>query len=349
MVPPKQNSVIDLRSDTITQPTEKMRQAMASAEVGDDGYRDDPTVNRLETLAADRLGKEAGLFVTSGTMGNLVALLTHTGRGGEILLGEDCHILRSEMGSIASVAGLFHRSQPGPGGQMDIDQIASTIRPHVSARELATSLICVENTHGASGGRVLPMAYLSELSALARANLIPVHMDGARLFNAATFLQEDVAAIAGFVDSVTFCLSKGLSAPFGSILAGPTVFIERARTFRRMLGGMMRQAGIMASAGIIALQEMSDRLGEDHRRARELADMLCHQRADLCDPSQVETNMVLVDLPAESPDSGEWVETLRNRNILCAQVGVKRLRLVTNRHIDDQAIQTVGQAFSALL
>src|SRR3954468_12376927 len=263
--------MIDLRSDTITLPTEAMREAMLRAELGDDSRDGDPTVRRLEEAAAAITGKQAALFVTSGTMSNLVALLAHTGRGGEVLLDSESHIMRSELGGIASLAGLFYRTIPSTRGAPDLDEMREQLNERLMANRLATALVCVETTHNSAGGAVLPLDYLARLRAFTNEKRVPLPIDGARVFNAAVALGVPVAQIARHGDSVGFCVSKGLSAPFGSVLCGSQAFIERARAYRRMVGGAMRQAGIMAAAGIVALETMIDRLVDDHRRAKRIA------------------------------------------------------------------------------
>jgi threonine aldolase len=241
--------MIDLRSDTVTLPTEEMREAMRAAPLGDDSREGDPTVRRLEQTAATITGKEAALFVASGTMSNLVALLAHTGRGGEVLLDGDCHIMRSEMGGIASLAGLFYRPIPSRRGAPDLDEVGERLSEKLSGFRLATALVCVETTHNSAGGAVLPLDYMARLRALTAEKDVPVHIDGARIFNAAVALGVPAAEIARHGDSIGFCVSKGLSAPFGSVLCGSADFIEKARAYRRMVGGGMRQAGVMAAAG----------------------------------------------------------------------------------------------------
>src|SRR5215469_14366867 len=237
-----------------------MLERMRHAETGDDSRDGDPTVQALEALGARKTGKEAALFVPSGTMANLVALLTHAVPGGEVLLSEGAHILRSEMGGIAAIAGLPHRAIPAPRGAMDLDRLSEAIHQHLTGRQLATGLICMETTHNAAGGTVLPLSHMAAVHELAQKHEVPVHTDGARLFNAAVALGVAAAEIAAHTDTICFCISKGLSAPVGSLLAGPAKFIARARAFRRMVGGNMRQAGVVAAAGLVALDEMIDRL-----------------------------------------------------------------------------------------
>lgn len=343
--------IVDLRSDTITLPTLEMRKRIASAELGDDSRDGDPTVRRLEALAAGRTGKQAGLFVPSGTMGNLVALLAHTGRGGEVLLEARSHILRSELGGIAALAGLFHRSLPGDEtGAIRLDALRSALTSELGPNKLSTALVCLETSHNAAGGRVPSLARMAEIRALANEAGAPVHVDGARLFNAAAFLGVDAAAIAAHADSVTFCLSKGLSAPMGSALVGDAAFIARARAFRRMLGGNLRQAGIAAAAGLVALETtMTDRLVEDHRNAHALAENLQQLHEGLVDPAAIETNIVMVDTSATVRDSAWWIENLRAHGVLVGANGAGGLRLVTHRHIGPGEVETASSAFRAVL
>ncbi len=263
--------VIDLRSDTVSQPTDEMRQAMFNAEVGDDVYGDDPTVQKLEKLAASMVGKEAALFVPSGTFGNQLALFTHCNRGTEVILGEDCHIFEHEVGAASIIAGVHLRTLQTVSGKMELQKIKQSIRPE-DLHYPETSLICLENAY--SNGAVVDIEYMKEVFNIAKEKNIPIHLDGARVFNAATYLRTDVKEITQYSDSVMFCLSKGLCAPVGSILAGSTEFIEKAKKKRKLLGGGWRQSGFLAAAGIIALEKMTTRLHEDHENALYLANSL---------------------------------------------------------------------------
>lgn len=340
--------MIDLRSDTVTQPTEEMLEAMRRAELGDDSRDGDPTVGRLEALAASRVGKDAGMFVPSGTMGNLVALLAHTGRGGEVLLEDGSHILKSEMGGIAHVAGLFHRAIRGRRGAMDVDLLAETINAQMKPNKLATALIEMETTHNGAGGTVLPLDHMAAVHALGRRHGIPVHTDGARLFNAAVALGVPAERICRHSDSITFCISKGLSAPIGSLLCGSSAFIARARGFRRMLGGNLRQAGMLAAAGIVALDSMVERLADDHRTAKQLAEGLHRIAPDLVAPEAIETNIVRVDVAASGMSAEDWSTALRTRGVRVSPGGKTQLRFVTHRHITAAGIETTVQAFREL-
>ena len=330
--------MIDLRSDTVTLPTEEMREAMRRAELGDDSREGDPTVRRLEQLAAAKTGKEAAIFVASGTMSNLVALLAHTGRGGEVLLDGDCHILRSEMGGIASLAGLFYRPIPSRRGAPDLDIVAEHLSAKLSANKLGTALVTVETTHNSAGGAVIPLDYMAKLRALTAENGVPVHIDGARVFNAAVALGVSATEIAKHGDSVGFCVSKGLSAPFGSVLCGSAAFIEKARAYRRMVGGGMRQGGVMAAAGIVALERMIDPLAEDHRRAKRLAEGLHAIDPQLSDP-RPESNIVMIEVGHTGGDAKAWMAALDAAGLKCGAWSGKSLRMVTHRHIDDAAVE----------
>jgi threonine aldolase len=340
--------MIDLRSDTLTLPTEDMREAMRRAELGDDSRDGDPTVRELETLAATRTGKEAAMFVPSGTMGNLAALMAHTGRGGEVLLEESSHILKSEMGAIAQVAGLFHRTIRGERGAMDLGVLTGTIAAQMKPNKLATALIEMETTHNGAGGAVLPLDHMVEVHALGRQHGIPVHTDGARLFNAAVALGVPAEQIARHSDSVTFCVSKGLSAPIGSLLCGTGNFIARARSFRRMLGGNLRQAGMLAAAGIVALDSMVERLADDHRTAKQLADGLHRLSPSLVDPKSIETNIVRVDTTGSGWPAETWSAALQRSDVHVAPGGPMQLRFVTHRHISPADVETTLQAFREL-
>jgi len=291
--------VIDLRSDTFTHPTPEMRQAMFEAEVGDDVYREDPTVNRLEMIAAARMGKEAALFTTSGTQGNLIAVLTHTHHGDEIIVGNEAHILWYEVGGAATLGGVTIRTVPNDScGRLNPDDIDKAIRDK-DIHFPETRLLCLENTHNRCGGAVLTTDYTNEVCNLAHTRGLKVHMDGARIFNAAIALGVPAQTLARSCDSVALCLSKGLSAPVGSLLCGSKDFIEQARKFRKMLGGGMRQAGIIAAAGIVALETMIDRLAEDHANARRLAEGLANIKVITLAQDEIPTNIVMFNLSPE--------------------------------------------------
>jgi threonine aldolase len=342
---------IDLRSDTVTRPTEAMLEAMRNAPLGDDGREGDPTVIALEALAAERTGKEAGLFVPSGTMGNLVALLAHTGRGGEVVTEAGSHILRSEMGGIAGIAGLFHRAIAGERGAMDVETVRGAISATLMPNRLATAVICMETTHNDAGGAVLPLAHMRAIHALGRAHGIPVHTDGARLFNAAAKLGVSAAEIAAHSDTITFCISKGLSAPVGSVLAGPREFIAKARAYRRMVGGNLRQGGVIAAAGIVALQTMVERLADDHATARRLAEGLHRIDPALVDLARVETNIVQIETRRFGQPAAELVAELGQRGVLAGVWSDWVVRMVTHRHISaveiDETVGILGELWRA--
>jgi threonine aldolase len=341
-------SVIDLRSDTVTRPTEAMLEAMRHAELGDDGREGDPTVVKLEEMSAERTGKEAGLFVVSGTAGNLIALLAHTGRGGEIVVEANAHILRSEMGGIASLAGLFHRAVPGQRGAMDLETLRELVTPSLAPNRLATALLCMETTHNDASGAVLPLDHMAAVHALGRERGIPVHTDGARLFNAAIRLGVPVSRITAHTDTVTFCISKGLSAPVGSVITGSRDFITRARAYRRMVGGNLRQGGVIAAAGVVALETMVERLAEDHRTARLLAEGLHRIDASLVDVARTETNIVQVETRGSGRAAADWVADLKTQGVLAGAWSKWVLRLVTHRHIGDGDVGRTLAAFAAL-
>ncbi len=329
--------VIDLRSDTVTHPTAEMRKAIFKAEVGDDVYREDPTVNQLETMAAERMGKEAALLTTSGTQSNLIAVLTHTGHGNEIILGEDAHMLWYEVGGAAALGGVVMRTLPNDSnGRLDPDDIEQAIRgKYIHYPE--STLLCLENTHNRCGGAVLSADYTDEVCNLAHAHDLKVHLDGARIFNAAVALGVPARVLVKNVDSVSFCLSKGLSAPVGSLLCGNSDFIEPARKFRKMLGGGMRQAGIIAAAGIVALRTMIDRLKQDHDNARRLARGLAGIEGITLARDDVPTNIVMFDLSPEL-SFGEFVEGLEKEGVKVGSRGGNLFRAVTHRMISSSDI-----------
>ena len=340
-------SVIDLRSDTVTKPTPAMMEAMARAELGDDGRGDDPTVKTLEAMAADRMGKAAAMFIPSGTMSNQIAILAHSGRAGEVVGEATSHIFRSEMGGVALIAGLFHRALPGVRGAMDLDALADVLKPPALApHHLGTALVCMETTHNAAGGAVLPLAHMASVKRMADAMGVPIHVDGARVFNAAIALDVEAQTIASHADSITFCLSKGLSAPVGSVLTGSAEFIMRARGFRRMLGGNLRQAGLLAACGIVALTQLVDRLRDDHDNARALARGLEAINPRFCSAKDVETNIVMARLP--QGNAAQWVDRLAACDVLAAPASREVIRLVTHREISRADIERTIAAFAAV-
>ena len=347
--------VIDLRSDTVTHPTPAMREAMYRAEVGDDVYGEDPTINRLERLAAEMVGKEAAIFVPSGTMGNAIGLLTHCRRGDEIIMGDRSHTYLYEVGGSARLNGSAVRPVPNLlDGTLDPARLARAFQGD-DVHEARTGLLCVENTHNMCGGRVLSPETLETLIAPARARHLPVHMDGARLFNAAVALNRPAAALTQPVDSVMFCLSKGLSAPVGSMLAGSSAFIGEARRVRKLLGGGMRQAGILAAAGIVALTEMVQRLAEDHANAHKLATGLANIPDIIIKPETVETNIVFFGIRGrdrQPADVTPFVEAAARAGVVLSGGDDGRIRAVTHYGISaadiDRALLAIAQVASGI-
>ncbi len=340
---------VDLRSDTVTQPTPAMREAMARAVVGDDLLGDDPTVKHLEAMAAERLGKAAGLFVASGTMANLVSVLTHCRRSDEAICGSMAHVLQSELGGAAGLAGVQLRAaRNDEHGRMDLAEMRSLVRRGEGAVP-RTALVCLENTHNACNGSPLPASYTAEVAALAREAGAKLHIDGARIFNAAVALETTPAALAAEADSVTFCLSKGLSCPVGSVICSSEEFIREARRVRRMVGGGWREAGILAAAGIVALDEMVDRLADDHAHALALAGGLATVPGIRIDPSLVQTNILF--LTPEGIDGAAFVAGLRQRGVLTSGAA-GRVRMVTHYGIEredvDYAIEAAREVAASL-
>lgn len=339
---------IDLRSDTVTLPTEEMRRAMAEAEVGDDVYGEDPTIQRLERLAAETMGKEAALFVPSGTMGNQVSVMTHTQRGDEVIMEAESHVYYYEVGAMAVLSGVQARPVPGRRGVMDPDDVRKAIRERNNIHFPRTSLVVLENTHNRGGGKVLPLENVKAISDIAHSNGLSVHMDGARIFNAQVATGIPVSEYAKYADSVMFCLSKGLCAPVGSMVVGSKDFINKARKNRKMLGGGMRQAGVLAAAGIIALTKMVDRLQEDHDNAKLLAQKL-QQLGYGVDPEEVETNMVVVNVTPTGKDVHTMEMELRSRGVLANANSPKTLRLVTHYGITKDDVMMAVDAFADIM
>ena len=336
--------VIDLRSDTITQPTDEMRNAMFQANVGDDVYGEDPTINDLERLSAEMLNKEAALFTASGTMSNLVAVLTHTRPGNEIILGSESHIFWYEVGGASALGGVVMHAVPNDrNGQMDLNVIEETIRGR-NIHYPETTLLCLENTHNRCGGAILTADYTSAAAGLAQKHNLHVHLDGARIFNAAVALNTPTGELVKDVDSICFCLSKGLSAPVGSVLCGTREFIDNARKWRKMLGGGMRQAGVIAAAGIVALETMVERLKEDHSNARRLAQGLANIPGITVTNKEVQTNIVMFDL-APTISVAEFMRQLDNHSIKVGSRGGQKFRAVTHRMIGavdiDEALKRI--------
>lgn len=329
--------IIDLRSDTVTQPTEEMRDAMRNAVVGDDYFREDPTVAQLEELAAAKLGKEAGLFVVSGTMGNLVSILTHTRRGDLIILEADAHVYRCETAHLAAVAGVMPKRVKGNRGVLDPADVEEAIFAEGVLYPRAT-LVCVENTHNAAGGTCTTPAKMSGLRKVADSHGMAIHVDGARIFSAAVALGVDPQELAKDADSLTFCLSKNLACPFGSLIVGDREFIERARRNRQMVGGGMRQAGILAAAGIVALRTMIDRLSEDHENARVLAQGLVELGLEI-DMETVQTNMVFFQVPSEMMEAKQFRENLGKSGVRVNPPAGRRVRMVAHYGITREDIE----------
>jgi threonine aldolase len=341
---------IDLRSDTVTQPTPEMREAMAEAEVGDDVYGDDPTVSRLEELAADLLGKEAAIFVPSGTMGNLLALLVHCQRGDEVIVGNLSHIYLNEAGGMAALGGIQACPLPNQkDGTLQFDHILASIRTK-DVHHPITRLICLENTQNICGGVPLTPGYTRQVGEIARQRGLSLHIDGARIFNSAVAQNVPVKELVAPADSVMFCLSKGLVAPIGSMLVGSKSFIARARHLRKMLGGGMRQVGVVAAAGIISLEKMVNRLVDDHKRAKKLADGLRHVKGIAVDEDSPYSNMVYMNLAdGVEIDAQQVCDQVRSMGILLDAENRRRFRLVTHYWIDDQAVEKTILAFREIL
>ncbi len=336
--------IIDLRSDTVTLPAPAMREAIYKAELGDDVFGEDPTVNRLEKMAAQRMGKEAALLVVSGTMGNLVCVLAHCARGEEVILGDRSHTFLYECGSMSAVGGIHpHTVANQPDGTIRLDDIDAAIRGS-NVHFPRTRLICLENTHNRCGGAALTPEYTDAVAALAKEHDLLVHLDGARVFNAAVALGIDAKDLTRSVDSVSFCLSKGLSAPVGSVVCGSAEFIAEVRRSRKVLGGGMRQAGIIAAAGVVALDEMTDRLTEDHRNAKRLAEGIAAIDGLSIDMARVQTNIVYFDVAGERVTAEKLVRRLDKSGLKILCVGPPRLRAVTHYGITAEDIDSAVKA-----
>ena len=343
---------VDLRSDTMTQPTPEMREAMARAEVGDDVWEEDPTVKRLEAMAAARVGKESALFVSSGTMGNLLSVLAQTHSGQEVVLDLDSHIFNSEVGGAAVIGGVQMLPVKTERGFLTPDQVKSAVRP-ANIHIAPTGLVCLENTHNRHGGTCCTPEEIAAVSAVAHAAGVPVHLDGARLFNAAVALKRDAREFVQHVDSVTFCVSKGLSAPVGSLICGSAAFVDRAKRFRKMVGGGMRQAGIIAAAGIVSLERMVDRLADDHANARTLAEAVAKMPALRVDLASVQTNIVVIrvdrgDAARSATATQELVTGCAARKVKIHAMGPAAIRCVTHKDVDAEDIRRAIDAMSEL-
>jgi threonine aldolase len=342
--------VVELRSDTFTLPTPQMLKAMVHAELGDDGYGEDPTVRQLEEMSAESLGKEAGCFLPSGTMANLTAILTHCPRGSKVIVGAESDIYAYEAGGATVCGGVVYHPVPNrPDGTMDLVAIKEVLLSDPGDAQFALpALVCLENPQNRCGGRVLPLSHLDAVLSLAREYGVPVHLDGARIFNAALAAEMPVAKIAAYADSVQFCLSKGLSAPAGSMLVGDHGFIARVRRVRKMLGGGMRQVGVLAAAGLVALKDVG-RLADDHRMARRLADGLAKIPGVLVEPEATETNMVFLRLTNLRMDNAAFLSAAATQGINMAELGHGRIRLVTHRGVGIEDVDYVVTVVRAIL
>ncbi len=339
--------LIDLRSDTVTQPTDEMREAMARAAVGDDVFGEDPTVNALEALAAEKVGKEAAVFVPSGTMGNLIAVMAHTQRGDAVILEEEAHTYRFEVGAISALAGVIPNPVPGINGYITPDQVRAAVRGsniHIPPARL----LCLENTHNRSGGNAFSPQEMDAVCMVAKSLGLAIHLDGARIFNAAVAFGVPASDLTRSADSVMFCVSKALSAPVGSLVAGSREFIARARRYRKMVGGGMRQAGVIAAAGIVALHTMVDRLAEDHANAQRLAEGLADVPGLHVNLERVRTNMVLVEV-APPRTAADFAGRLQQEGVLALPTDSQTLRMVTHRHITAQMVDRAIAAAKRIL
>ena len=340
---------IDLRSDTFTQPTSAMREAMANAEVGDDVFEEDPTLKKLEMLAAKKTGKESALFVPSGTMGNLISVLSHCQRGDEVLLGDRSHIFLHEVGGISALGGVHPRTLPNnQDGTLPLSLLEQSIR-HEDIHSPSTRLICLENTHNFCQGSPISPEYMDSLGDLAEKYGLKIHLDGARLFNAAVALDIDVEVLTKRVDSVMFCLSKGLSAPVGSIVCGERGFIQRARKFRKMVGGGMRQAGHLAAAGLVALESLTERLKDDHLHAKFLAEQLASFEGIELDQNSVKTNIIFFKLNHPRIDEDLFLRTLEANSIKILMTDPGIFRAVLHREITREQVETVAKIIQSVL
>lgn len=346
------DKIIDLRSDTVTKPSPEMRRAMAEAEVGDDVFMEDPTVNRLQERAAQIFGREAALFVPSGSMGNLTCIIAHTRPGQEVICEGKGHIYNYEMAAMSAVAGTLPRVVSAEDGIMTWEQIARAIRPKVYSRS-QTALVSLENTHNMAGGTVYPTQLMHEICDRAHDAGIAVHLDGARIFNAATYLGEGVAEMTKKSDSIQFCLSKGLGAPVGSVIVGSKAFIERCRSIRKMLGGGMRQAGVIAAAGLIALEKGPKRLRIDHENAGLLAERLAEIPGIRINPAKVQTNIVIYDIQQTGLSSADFLAELARRKVLGVPVDAEKIRMVTHLDVDrknvEEAVETIREMLKSHL
>lgn len=338
----------DFRSDTVTVPTPEMREAMYRAEVGDDVLGEDPTLIKLEHLAAEKVGKEAALFVTSGTQGNLVAVLTHTQRGDEVLVEAESHIYYYEVGGISALGGVIPHPIPGKNGVITPEQLRAALRP-ANIHYPNPSLFCLENTHNRGGGAIWTPEEIQAVSAVAHNAGLKVHMDGARMFNSAVAQGREVKEFTAPIDSVNFCLSKGLGAPVGSILAGSRDFIDKARKWRKMLGGGMRQAGVLAAAGIVALEQMVERLAEDHALAHQIGEALAGVAGLQVRLEGLKTNIVLIDLDPEWGDSEKLLTAMKEEGVLASDFGPHTVRFVTHKDVGEKDVNKLISAVKTIM
>ncbi len=341
------SKIIDLRSDTVTLPSEAMRKAMYEAELGDDNVQEDPTVNKLQEMAAERMGKEAAIMLVSGTQGNLVGVLSHTQHGEEVIVGDEAHVLLYEQAGAAAVGGLQLRAVPNHRGHLVPEEVAAAIRPAGNIHFPRTSLLCLENTHNRGSGAVITPAETKALADVAHRHGMKVHLDGARVFNAAIALGIPASRLTADVDSVTFCLSKGLACPVGSLLCGTEDYIARARRVRKLLGGGMRQAGIIAACGVVALNEMVDRMADDHANAKLLVEGLANIPGIITDPKEVETNIVFFEVPGRP--AGEFLQSCLENGLRFQNTYGTRYRMVTHYGIERADIEQALGILSRVL
>ena len=341
-------TAIDLRSDTVTKPTDEMRRAMAAAEVGDDVFGEDPSINELQERSAALLGKEAGLLTSSGTMSNLIATLAWSNKGDEIIMGDEAHMFWNESAGQAALAGVQTRLVPNDvQGRVNPDDVAAAIRPPGNLHFPRTSMVCLENTHNRCSGQVLTPEDTKAVCDVAHDSGVPVHLDGARIFNASVALEVPPVELTREVDDLSFCLSKSLSCPVGSVLVGSQEFIDNAKRWRKMLGGGMRQAGVLAAAGLVALDTMIDRLAEDHQNARRLAQGLANIDGLSVDPESIQTNIVFFDVDEDLGTAADLIAALKNQGVLVSYPGKQSIRMVTHRHISPEDIEEALSRTSA--
>ncbi len=342
--------MIDLRSDTVTLPTPHMREAMYKAEVGDDVFGEDPTINRLQEMGAERMGKEAGLFVASGTMGNLVSLLSHCGRGDEAIMGDRAHTYLFEAGGPSALGGIHIRTVPNrPDGTLDPALVEAALRDPSNVHHPRSRLLVLENTHNRCGGAVLSAEQMRSIAAVVRPHGLKVHLDGARIFNAAVALGVPARTLAAEADTVTFCLSKGLAAPVGSVICGSKDFIFEARRNRKAVGGGMRQAGVLAAAGIVALEEMVDRLAEDHANARLLAEAIAGMPGLSLDPDTVKSNIIIFEVTTPRLAPKEIAARMKAEGVLINPIEGRGIRIVTHYGIERADVEQAIRALNKIM